>query len=183
MGNFRHLIAAAAVAVGSFSGTAALAVTVTPDNFLFFTTLADSGDATELQALADFYGISVDNFQIQDKIESGSYERDDSGNWFLDVDPDEPGWFSLKFGVGQTGLATHWYFENVAELTKLVWTSSQVSPLMDNCEFVSSPGTTTFGEPCRLSHITTYIPLPAGALLLISAIAGLGLVRRRPKVI
>ena len=182
MGGFRQILTAAAVAVASISGTAALAVTVdyTADNLIGTADLDNSSIATEIAELESILGLSSGTLELQEKFESGTFGVDDSGDFFVDVDPDQPGWFILKFGTGSTGEDSHYFFENLYELTKLVWTGSDVNGLLDGCNLV--PGDTSpIGDPCRLSHITTVIPVPAAGLLLISAFAGLGLVRRRRK--
>ena len=136
-------------AIMSFAATAFLGLCVsqaqasiyTPDNFLF-SNLSSSGDATEQTALEEFLNIAL----VQDdKVNTSSALKDDAGNWYIDVAPNEPGYFVIKFGVGHTGLDNHYYFENIGELTKLVFTNADVNGLIG-----------TGDTAMRLSHYVTY---------------------------
>jgi hypothetical protein len=67
--------------------------------------------------------------------------------WFIDVDPATPGYFMLKFGTGGTGLTEdHYIFKNLVDLTKLVFSDSQVDYLTGGCTVFNGCGTG------RLSH-------------------------------
>ena len=106
---------------------------------------------------------------------TGDGVGDGATGWFLDVAPDEPGFFLVKLGGGNLPAGTHttYVFENIAELTKLVFTDAQVNGI-------------TFDNIDRLSHYTvtnTVIPLPAALPLFLTALGGLGfLARRRRKM-
>jgi hypothetical protein len=113
------------------------------------------------------------------------------GGWYIDVAPDEPGYFSLKFGTGGTSAtADTFYFMNIADLTKLVWTNDQVQFLSGgDCGANGSTNACNIG---RLSHYVTYngdggggddeIPEPATlALVGLGLLAAAGTRRRRPR--
>lgn len=125
----KHLIAGTAMLItGIFSGGAVAAPIYTADVKIGSADLANSGDETEIQALRDFANDQTLN--LFKKVNTGNpamIAMDDDGQWYINVDPDQPGYFMLKFGVGNTGLHSHYFFKNGAELTKLVWTNAQVN--------------------------------------------------------
>lgn len=125
----RTVIAGTALLIGSMFSTVAMADPIyTADNMIGSGNLANSGDDTEMQFLRDLVGDQT--LDLHKKIETDQpalVALDDDGQWYINVDPDEPGYFMLKFGVGNTGHDTHYFFKNVGELTKLVWTNAQVN--------------------------------------------------------
>ena len=180
---FKTILTAAVVAGGFIFGSAASAATYTPDDLLCQATLANSGESEELALIAGCAGGDVSDYKLDYKLEGSdlaNLDKDDAGNWFYDVDPDEPGYFILKFGNanGQDPWKTHYVFQNLYELTKLVFTNAQIDGALTQCidNYID----------CKLSHISvvngpTPIPLPAGGLLLLTALAGAGAVARRRK--
>lgn len=127
------LMASVALAA-TFAGGAAQAYAV--DTKIGEALLPNSGDATELAALASILGVAANTLSLDFKINSvaANVFANPGGGWFLDVTPDAPGYFILKFGIGGTGAtADHFFFQNVADLTKLVWTDDQVQFLSGGC--------------------------------------------------
>ena len=63
-----------------------------------------------------------------------------TNQYFIDVGTRTPGYFLLKFGAGSTGADDTYFFQNIGELTKLVFSTDQVKLLTSN------------GSIGRLSH-------------------------------
>lgn len=183
LGALKKITAAALLVGAGMFGLAqtASAVTYNVDELKCSLTLANSGDATELQAIADCIdgsgGIQGTDLNLGAKPQYSSLTIgiDAAGSYFVDVDPDTPGWFMLKFGNNSSG-NNNYIFKNLADLTKLVWTSAQIGGIMESSCFT--------GGDCKLSHITytgdtSVVPLPAAGLLLLGALGGLGFAARR----
>jgi MYXO-CTERM domain-containing protein len=98
----------------------------TPDTLLCSANLTNSSEAAEL-ALAS--SCADETLTLDFKVDVTSFLTDESGNRYIDVAPEEPGYFLLKFGTGNTKLDDSYVFQNIAELTKLVWTDAQVNSL------------------------------------------------------
>ncbi|MCH9638881.1 MAG: PEP-CTERM sorting domain-containing protein [Betaproteobacteria bacterium] len=160
--------------------------------FVIDTKLAEaninSGDAAELAWIRSVTG---DNSLTLDfKIDSGStgfnFVSNGPDSWYIDVDPDTPGFFMLKFGTGGTGAtADHFAFQNTAELTKLVWSNDQVQFLTGGDCGANNSNACNIG---RLSHYvgssgggggTNQVPEPVSLLLLGVGFVGLAYTRRR----
>ena len=79
------------------------------------------------------------------------------GGWYIDVAPAAPGYFALKFGIGGTSAtADTFYFMNIADLTKLVWTNDQVQFLTGgDCGAKNA-------DACNIGRLSHYVGFNGG---------------------
>ncbi len=169
----KRLLTTTVILTGMAAGTAQ-ALPYVHDTKLGSANLGNSSDADELAALLDAAGLAASDYTKYEKDTDAEFNiqanTGASGEWFIDVDPAKPGFFLLKFGAGSTGLDTHYFFQNIGELDKLVFSDADVNNLTGGC--------TTFNG-CNSGRLSHYMftddvggPLPEPATL---ALFGLGL--------
>jgi hypothetical protein len=149
----------------------AQAVEYTVDQLLKGIDSANSGQAYEEMQLELACSCSV-TLLTNTNITDAGVQQDDSGDNYIDVAPATPGYFLLKFGTGNTG-NDMFFFANINELTKLVWSDAQLIGAglpADHVQSISHYAITT-------STVTT--PDGGATLSLLGlALAGIGVVRR-----
>jgi PEP-CTERM motif-containing protein len=118
----RKAIWIALIAMGLVTGmsSTARAATYTVDTFLDAIASANSGQAYEEAQLEAACSCNV---TLLSNVDTNTFSTDDAGNRFIDVSPSTPGYFLLKFGTGNEG-NDMFFFQNIGELTKLVWTDA-----------------------------------------------------------
>lgn len=161
----------------------------TIDVFVKSAKLPTYGDATELAFIREATGDNTLTLGFKIDTPNPGLVALSNGpdSWYIDVAPEEPGFFLLKFGVpNNSSLDTHYVFQNIGELTKLVWSNGQVNNLTGgDCGINGSPNSCNIG---RLSHYVgtnggggggSEVPEPASILLLGAGLMGMVFARRR----
>ncbi|WP_036216224.1 PEP-CTERM sorting domain-containing protein [Massilia sp. LC238] len=136
---------------------AALATPITVDLKIGEAMLANSGDDTELAALRALTGIGslVLGSKIDvNKNDSATQAISLGSAWILN-DPAQPGYFALKFGYGNLKVtANTFFFQNIGDLSQLVWTNDQV-------QFLSGGPCAANQNKCNIGRLSHYITSPS----------------------
>lgn len=143
----------AAFAFTAMFSTSAAAVPFTLDTFLNSAVMGNSNENEEMDQLEVFAG--VNNLQLQSKVEINLGAQLNPGTtdqWYINVAPNTPGYFILKFGVKQpkapaSPIPTHYFFKNIDDLTKLVWSDAQVGFLSGSCG----------DDTCNIGRLSHYV--------------------------
>lgn len=146
--------------------------------------LGNSGDATELAAIEAATGNNslVQDFKLDFDLGDAILNPGTLDQWVLDVAPNTPGYFLLKFGIGGTGAtADTFFFQNIGELTKLVFSNADVQFLSGGNCGANNNNACNIG---RLSHYSGFsgngvVPEPGTIALLGLGILGFAASRRR----
>ena len=139
MNSIKKLAFATAIVSGALFSNAASAVplpTYNPDDLIGSIYMKGSGEAAELLQLSKFAKVNVTSLAVSNKYEAGfTSNKDSAGNYYFDLlsagyngSTDAPSYFILKFGTpAKSNLHSHYFFRNLEELNKLVFTPADIS--------------------------------------------------------
>lgn len=202
--NTKGVIASTVLLISSIFPSISCASPIYAPDLLIGSANIISGDATELAQLQTFATSigETGTLVLNDKVNTPNPSLvafDNNGNWYIDMGIQTPGYFMLKFGTGQTGQHSHYFFKNLTDMTKLVWTNAQVNYLTGggNCYAPGfPPGNNPNGpnlDSCNIANLSHYLitnpdtdvpgneelPEPGTAALAGLGMLGLWLSRRR----
>lgn len=182
-----NLISTLTLAVSSSAFAATITDVGGVDSLIGSATLNNSGDNTELTWVRDL--LNDQTIEMDDKYNSSGSDWelvDGESDVFATSLMQSPGYFLLKFGTGNTGVDSHFLFENIGDLNFGVVDFSDMGiDLSSNTKFhigrISHvdefSGTSTVPTP-----IPTPVPAPAGILLLGLGLVGFGMARKHKSV-
>lgn len=147
------------------------------DEFISSADLSNHGEDTELAAIKDASGVTT--LVTLTKIGSSfsiTHNTTGTDEFVIDVGSLTPSYFLLKFGTGNTGFSDTYFYKNLDELNKLVFSNFEVNNLF------SCATSVTNCSNGALSHVTLYSgtdqPLPPAGTVpepATTALLGLGL--------
>jgi hypothetical protein len=164
--------------IGLVSAPTSATIVLGTDLYLGSDTLANSGDATELQAIKDMVG---NQLLVLDGKADAKATDNGNGQWYIDLNDfagitnKAPGYFLLKFGTGNTNNAdSHYFFQNLHELDMLVFLGTTIPFSVGKLSHFTQTGPGDEVVPPEGS-----VPEPGSAALLGFGLLGLYLGRRR----
>lgn len=147
------------------------------DDFLSSANLSNHGAGTELAAIEDASGVTtlVTLTKIQSNF-SITHNTTGTDQFVIDVGSLTPGYFLLKFGTGSTNFPDTYFYKNLDELNKLVFSNAEVNNLFSCAASVTNCSSGALSHVTLYSGIDTSLP-PAGTVPepATTALLGLGL--------